>query len=87
MVKVTLSMMEQLYLILQPLYYTFKILGYTEKVASWKSKGSTTNDNSLSPSVKWSKNSNFCLLFKGSCLKHKAHILFLQKKFFLLFMN
>ena len=29
---------EQLYLILQPLCYTSKRLGYTEKVVSWKSK-------------------------------------------------
>ena len=29
----------------------------------------TTTDNSLSPSIKWYKNSSFCLIFKGSCLK------------------
>ena len=29
----------QLYLILQPLYYTLKKLGDTERVVSWKSKG------------------------------------------------
>ena len=29
----------QLYLILQPLYYTLKRLGDTEKILSWKSKG------------------------------------------------
>ena len=51
----------QLYLILQPAYYTLKRLGDTEKVVSWKSKGlstknltaPTTTDNSLSPRIKW----------------------------------
>ena len=28
--------------------------------------------NSVSPSTKWYKNSNFCLIFKGSCLKKNA---------------
>ena len=32
----------------------------------------TTTDNSLSVSIKWYRNSNFCLAFKGSCLKHKT---------------
>ena len=32
----------QLYLILQPLYYTLKRLGDTEKVVSWKSNGLST---------------------------------------------
>ena len=31
-----------------------------------------TTDNSLSSSIKWHGNSNFCLIFKGSCLKHKV---------------
>ena len=56
----------QLYLILQPLYYTLKRLGDTEKVVSWKSKclsaekrtTPTTTDNSLSPSIKWYENIN-----------------------------
>ena len=56
-----------------------KRLGDTEKVVSWKSKGlsteklttPTTTDNCLSPSIKWYENSNFCLVFKGSCLKQK----------------
>ena len=69
----------QLYLILQPLYYTLKRLGNTEKVLLWKSKGlsdkklatPTTTDNSLSPSINWYDNSKFCLIFKGSCLKQK----------------
>ena len=29
----------------------------------------TTTDNSLSQSIKWYGNSNFCLVFNGSCLK------------------
>ena len=61
------------------LYYTLKKLGDTEKIVSWKSKvlstgkltTPTTTDNSLSPSIKWYGNSNFCLVFKGSCLKSK----------------
>ena len=56
-----------------------KRLGDTEKIVSWKCKGfsneklttSTTNDNSLSSSIEWYKNSNFFLIFKGSCLKQK----------------
>ena len=61
------------------LYYNLKRLGDTEKIASWKSKGlsdeelttPTTTDNSLSPSIKWYGNSNFYLVFKGSCFKQK----------------
>ena len=67
----------QLYLKLIWLYYTLKRLGVTEKVISWKSNGLPTEKftnttkavNSVSPSTKWYKNSNFCLIFKGSCLK------------------
>ena len=36
-----------------------------------KSTTPTTTDNSLFPSVKWYGNSNFCSVFKGSCLKLK----------------
>ena len=69
----------QLYLIFQPLYYTLKRLGNTEKIVLWKSKGLSTEklitpattDNSLSPSVSWYANPNFCLVFKGSCLEQK----------------
>ena len=71
----------QFYLIFQLLYYTLKGLHDIEKIVSWKSKGlsaeklstptTTTTDNSLSPSMKWYENSNFCLVFKGSCLKQK----------------
>ena len=56
-----------------------KRLGDTEKVVRWTSKGlstkkltsPTTTDKCLSPSTKWSENSNFCLIFKGSVLKQK----------------
>ena len=59
------------------LYYTLKRLSDTEKILSWKAKGMSarklttpaTNDNNFSPSIKWNRNSNFCLVFKGSCLK------------------
>ena len=64
----------QLYLIFQPLYHTLKRLGNTEKTVSQKSKvlstekptTPTTTDNSLSLSIKWYRNSNFCLKFKGT---------------------
>ena len=78
----------QVYLILQPLYYTLKKLGDTEKLVSCKSKSSltkkittpTTADNSLSPSNKWYENSNLCLKLKGGCLKQKK----IQLKFLLI---
>ena len=55
----------QLQVIFQPLYYTLKTLGDTEKIVSWKSKAlSAENSNSLSPSSKWYENSNFRLVFK-----------------------
>ena len=70
---------SQNYLNFQWLYYTLKRVGDTEKVVSWKSKGlsaqkpttSNTTDNSLYPSIKWPKNSKFCLIFKGKVLKQK----------------
>ena len=31
----------------------------------------TTTDNILSESIKWYESSNFCLVFKVSCLKQK----------------
>ena len=37
----------------------------------------TTTGNSLSPSIKWYENSNFCSMFKGICLK-KALLLLLR---------
>ena len=62
----------ELYLILQRLYYTSKILGDTEKIVSLKSKGfsaeklttPTTTYNSLSPSIKWHGNSIFVWYLK-----------------------
>ena len=76
----------QLYLILQLFYYTLTRLDDTEKVVSWKPKGlsakkrttPTTTDNGLSSSIKWYENSNFCLIFKGICLKQKMQLLLLQ---------
>ena len=49
----------------------------TEKLVSWKSKDLSTEelttptatDISLSLSIKWYINSNFCLMFKGGCFK------------------
>ena len=69
----------RLYLIFQRLYYTLKRLDDTEKIVSWKSKGlsakklttPTNTDSSLSPSIKWYRNSNCGLAFKGSCLNKK----------------
>ena len=66
----------QLYLIFQILPYTLKLLGSIKKIVWWKSKGFspekiTTTDNSLSPSIKWYRNSNFCLVIKRNCLNQK----------------
>ena len=48
----------------------------------------TIADNSFSPSIKWYKNSNFGLIFKGSCLKQQTQVLLLQIQYiFLFFMN
>ena len=55
----------------------FKNLTGTKTFVSWKSKSllsenvttPITADNSLSPTFKWYRNSNFCLVFKGSYLK------------------
>ena len=74
------------YLRFQPLCYTLKQLGNTEKVVSWKSKHlltqkfitPTTTDNNLSPIIKWYENSNFCFIFKGRCLKEKSNFFFFQ---------
>ena len=86
----------QFYLILQLIYYTLKRLGDTEQVVSSKSKDlsgkklttPTTKDKRVSPSIKWYENSNFCLIFKGSCLK-KISTTFTPPNIitFLLFMN
>ena len=49
-----------------------KRLGDTAKLASTeKLTTPTTTDNSLSPSIKWYENSNFCLIIIGNCLKQK----------------
>ena len=85
----------QLYLILQPLYCPLKRLGDTEKVVSWKSRGfltkkcttPTATDNSLSLSVKWYENSNFCLIFKESHIQQKNTTFTAPNITFLLFMN
>ena len=79
------------------LYYTLKRLGDTKKFVLWKSNAlsakklttPTTNDNSLSPSVKLYRNSIFCLVFKGSCLKQKKNTTYNtpNRMIFLLFMN
>ena len=61
------------------IYYTLKRIGNAEKVPSCKSKGlwaknltaPTSCDNILSPSIKWYGDSNFCSVFKESCLKQK----------------
>ena len=55
----------------------FKKLTGTKKFVSWKSKSllsesvaiPITADNSLSPTFKWYRNSNFCFVFKGNYLK------------------
>ena len=75
LVKATFLIMGYNFILFQTLNYTLKRLGDTEKVVSWKSKDlstekvttPTTTYNSLSPSVKWYKNSNFCLIFKRNC--------------------
>ena len=69
----------QHYLTLQLLYYTLKRLGNIQTIVSGTSKGlwikklatPTTTDNSLSPSIKYYRDSNFYLKFKGSCLKQR----------------
>ena len=67
----------QLYLIFQILPYTLKLLGNIKKIVSWKSTGLspekiTTTDNSLFLSIKWYRNSNFCLVIKRNCLNQKT---------------
>ena len=57
----------------QPLCYTLKQLGNTEKFIT-----PTTTDNNLSPIIKWYENSNFCFIFKGRCLKEKSNFFFFQ---------
>ena len=76
-VKDTFSMMEHNF---TQLCKRFIMLRSTGKYVSWKSKGilaekfitPTTANNSLFPLIKWYTNSNFCLVFRGSCLKQKS---------------
>ena len=62
------------------LYYNLKWLGDTEKIVSWKSKGLSAKKNLLLlplpiivflHQLNLHGKSNFCLVFKGSCLKQK----------------
>ena len=81
-----LSEGAKLYLIFEPLYYILKKLGNTEKAISWRSKGlpfekfTTLTTTSHSPSIKWYGNSDFCSVFKRSCLKQKKTKTKKQKK-------
>ena len=45
----------------------------------------TINGNSLSPSIKWYRDSNFCLVFKGSCIKQKKNATFTPPNRIILF--
>ena len=84
----------ELSLIFQPLYCILKRLNDTKNVVSWKSKGlstgkltnSTTNDNDLYPSIEQYENSNFYLIFKGSCLKKKKNASFTTPNIIIFFM-
>ena len=87
----------ELYLIFQTFYYTLKKLGYTEKTVSWKPKclspkklTTPTTSDSVSLSIKCYRNSNFCLVFKESCLKQqqqqqkKTQLILLQINYFII---
>ena len=64
------------YLIFQPITRYFKVIGNTNMISSWKSKGlsaetikpPTTSDNSLAPTLSYSVTKTK-LRFTGSCLK------------------
>ena len=65
----------QNYLVFQPITRYFKVIGNTNMVSSWKSKGlsaetkpPTTSDNSLAPTLSYS-GTKTKLKFTGSCLK------------------
>ena len=70
--------------LLLSLYYTLIRLDDTEKIVSWKSKGLSleelttprTTDKGLSPPIELYRNSCFCLVFKGNCLKQKKRHLY-----------
>ena len=54
--------------------YDFKSFYWSKVLCQWWSTTlltttRTNTDNNLSASIKWYKNSNFCLIFKRSCLK------------------
>ena len=64
----------QPYLISHIFYYSFRRILITVRVISWESKDLSsesivTPNNNLSVTIKWYRNSNFSLVFKGSCLK------------------
>ena len=86
----------QLYLTFQRIFCTLKNLGSPETIVLWKFKGlsvkklntPSTTENLPSPSISWYANSNFCLVFKGSCLKQNNATYTSPKRiFFLLLMN
>ena len=58
--------MELNFTILKRMYHGNLKVFSIEKLAT-----PTTTDNSLSPSISWYANSNFCVVFKGSRLKQK----------------
>ena len=74
---------EKLYLILQLLYYTLKRLDDTEKVMSWKCKGSPLKNVLLLPTliiffhhqVKWYEKRNFGFNISRKLIKTKNAIL------------
>lgn len=91
--KVTFLIMEVSFML-----YIYYILRLTSagNVTAWISKGlstenfvtPTTSNNSLSATVKWYEDSNFCLVFIGSCLKQgKASLTPLNIINFFLSMN
>ena len=92
--KTVINLINQLYF--NHFIILYKTLGESEKVVSRNSKClsaekltiPTTTDNSLSTSIRWYRDSNFCLVFKGSCLKQK-NATFTPPNIinFLLFMN
>ena len=70
----------QTYLVFQPIIMYFKvntIVGVTDYVLSWKSKGlsaeiikpSTASDNSLTPTINYYYAAKIRVKFTGSCLK------------------
>ena len=65
----------QLSLSFQTPYYSLKRIAYTGKskgLSAKKLATATATDSSLSPSIKWYRNLDFCFVFKESCLKQKS---------------